>query len=166
VKIRALTTSVFALVWAGFAMATPPFIETYPAIEDLFITSCSSFDVRARGSTIYTEKTFFNKAGEAVRWRLSGHITESIYYNSTDDSIFVTQGAKGVGENFLYEVDLVTGATHIAGGLFRLTLPGIGHVVMFMGVEKVDADGNAVFHGLYAFPEGNTAAALCEALAS
>ena len=165
-KIRTLITSLFALVWTGLAMATPPFIDTYPFIEDLFITSCGSFDVRTRGSTIYTEKTFFNKAGEAVRWRISGHITESIYYNSTDESIFVTQGAKGVGENFLYEEDLVTGATHVSGGLFRLTLPGIGHVVMFMGVEKVDADGNVVFHGLAAFPEGDTAAALCEALAS
>jgi len=145
-------------------MAAPPFIDTYPASEDLFITSCGSFDVRTEASTIYTEKTFFDKSGEAVRWRLSGHVTESIYYNSTDKSIFVRQGAKGAGENFLYEEDLVTGEILNAGGFFRLTLPGVGHVVMAMGVEKTDADGNTVFHGLLAFPEGETAAALCDAL--
>lgn len=164
-NIHTVISSIVALTWASVAMATPPFIETFTVIDDLFIVDCGSFNVRTRAPTIITEKTFFDKSGEPVRFHASGHITESIYYNSTDDSIFVSQGANGVGENFFFMLDLITGEIVNAGGFFRLTLPGIGHVVMLMGVQKVDADGNVVFNGLDAFPEGDTASALCGALA-
>ncbi len=163
-KNRSLLLSAIALMWANVALAAPPFVETFTVIDDLFIVDCGSFDVRTRAPTIITEKTFFNKLGEPVKFQVSGRITESIYYNSTDDSIFVRQGANGVGENFFFMLDLITGEIVNAGGFFRLTLPGFGHVVMLMGVQKVDADGNVVFNGLEAFPEGDTAAALCGAL--
>ena len=163
-KIHSLIFGAVALMWASVGLATPPFIETFTVIDDLFIAECVGFDVRTEAPTVITEKTFFNKSGEAIKFHASGRITESIYYNSTDKSIFVTQGANGVGENFLFKVNLITGEVVNAGGFFRLTLPGIGHVVMFMGVFKVDADGNPVFHGLDAFPEGDTLTALCDAL--
>jgi hypothetical protein len=163
-KNRSLILSTIALMWASVGSATPPYIESFIVIDDLFIADCGSFDVRTRAPTRITEKTFFNKSGEPVGFHASGHITESIYYNSTDDSIFVSQGANGVGENFFFMLDLITGEIVNAGGFFRLTLPGFGHVVMLMGVQKVDAEGNVVFNGLEAFPEGDTAAALCAAL--
>ena len=165
-KICSLLFSAVTLMWASVGWATPPFIETFTVVDDLFIVACDGFDVRTEAPTIITEKTFFNSSGDPVNFQASGRITESIYYNSSDASIFVTQGKKGVGENFFFMVDLITGEIVNAGGFFRLTLPGIGHVVMFMGVQKVDAEGNVVFNGLAAFPEGDTAAALCDALAN
>jgi len=161
-KIRSLILSAVALTWASVGSATPPEIVTFVVVDDLFIVNCNGFDVRTEAPTIITEKTFFNSSGDPVTLHISGRITESIYYNSNDISIFVTQGAKGVGENFLIIVDLLTGEIVIHGGSFRLTLPGIGHVVMLMGVAMFN--GDFVFHGLDAFPEGDTAAALCEAL--
>ena len=161
-KIRSLIFSVVTLMWASVALATPPFIETFTVIDDLFVVACDGFDVRTEAPTIITEKTFFNSSGDPVKFQASGRITESIYYNSTDKSIFVTQGANGVGENFFFMVDLTTGEIVNAGGFFRLTLPGIGHVVMQVGVVKVD--GGFVFHGLEAITDGEIAAAICEAL--
>ena len=162
-KIRSLILSAVALMWASVGLATPPLIETFVVVDDLFIHDCGGFDVRTEAAIIITEKTFFNSSGDPVRLHISGRITESIYYNSNDISIFVTQGANGVGENFLLKVDLLTGEVINAGGAFRLTLPGIGHVVMLMGVAMFN--GDIVFHGLNAFPEGDTAVALCDALA-
>ena len=161
-KIRSLIFSTVTLMWASVGLATPPLIETFAVIDDLFIVGCDGFDVRTEAPLILTEKTFFNSSGDPVTFQVSGRITESIYYNSSDPSIFVTQGKKGVGENFFFMVDLITGEIVNAGGFFRLTLPGIGHVVMAMGVALID--GGVVFHGLEAFPEGETAAALCDAL--
>jgi hypothetical protein len=149
-------------MWASVGSATPTLIETFAVIDDFPITDCGDFQVRTESPTIITEKTFFNSSGDPVRFQASGRVTESIYYNSSDPSIFVTQGKNGVGENFFFMVDLNTGEIVNAGGFFRLTLPGIGHVVMQMGVAK--ENGEFVFHGLNAFPEGETAAALCDAL--
>lgn len=165
-NFRSFILSAVALSWANVVLATPPFIETFESLDDLFIVSCDGFDVRTEAPILITEKTFFNKTGDPVRFQVSGHVTESIYYNSTDKSIFVTQRKNGVGENFFFMLDLITGEVVNAGGFFRLTLPRIGHVVMLMGVQKVDDEGNVEFHGLDAFPEGDTAVALCDALSN
>ncbi len=151
-------------MWASVGSATPPLIETFAVVDDIFVIACDGFDVRTEAPTIITVKTFFNSSGDPVRVQVSGHITESIYYNSTDMSIFVTQGKNGVGENFMFNVDLTTGEFFEAGGMFRLTLPGIGHVVMFVGV--IMDNGEFVFNGLFAATDGETAAAICEALAA
>ena len=161
-KIRSLIFSAATLMWANVGLATPPFIDTFTFIDDLFIVACDGFDVRTEAPIIITEKTFFNSSGDPVKFQASGRITESIYYNSSDPSIFVTQGKNGVGENFFFMVDLITGEIVNAGGFFRLTLPGIGHVVMLMGVAKID--GGFAFHGLDAIAEGETGPAICEAL--
>ncbi len=163
-KIRSLILSAVALTWASVGLATPPEFVTFTLVDDLPITDCGDFAVWTLAPLKITEKTSFNKSGDAVRLQVHGNILESIYYNRGDPDIFVTQGKKGVGENFYVDIDLITGELHQSGGFFRLTLPGIGHVVMFMGTIKVDADGNFVFHGLDAFPEGDTEAALCAAL--
>ena len=163
-KIRSLILSAVALTWASVGSATPPEIVTFTDIDDLPITDCGDFEVWTLAKLKITIKTWFNDLDEPVRVQVHGKILESIYYNRSDITIFVTQGKKGVGENFLFDIDLTTGEVVNAGGFFRLTLPRIGHVVMLMGVEKIDADGNVVFHGLAAFPEGDTAAALCAAL--
>ena len=163
-KIRSLVLGAVALTWASVALATPPLIETFAVVDDLFVVECDGFDVRTEAPTIITVKTWFNESEEAVRVQVHGRITESIYYNSTDMSIFVTQGAKGVGENFMIMDDLITGEFFAAGGMFRLTLPGIGHVAMFVGV--IMENGEFVFNGLFAATDGETAAAICEALAA
>ena len=88
-KIRSLVLGAVALTWASVALATPPLIETFAVVDDLFVVECDGFDVRTEAPTIITVKTWFNESEEAVRVQVHGRITESIYYNSTDMSIFV-----------------------------------------------------------------------------
>ena len=163
-KIRSLILSAVALTWASVGLATPPEIFSFTDVDDLPITDCGDFEVWTMAPLKIRVKLSFNDSGDVVRVQVHGNILSSIYYNRGDPDIFVTQGKKGVGENFYSDEDLITGEFHQSGGNFRLTLPGIGHVVMFMGTFKVDAGGNFVFHGLDAFPEGDTEAALCAAL--
>lgn len=172
-KWTTVLLNIAALAWSSAAIAIPPFIQSYVTEEDLFITYCPdpfddvnyAFEVRSRAHLACMEKIFFDRFGEPVTFHGFCHVTESIYYNSNDESISVAQGAKGVGENLHFIFDFATGEFKITGAFFRLTLPGIGHVVMNIGIQRVDDMGNFEAHGLYAFPEGDTAAALCGALA-
>ena len=74
---------------------------------------------------------------------------------------------KLIQDNYLTNnIDLTTGDEHWSGALFRLTIPGIGHVLLDMGTWFWDASAETlVHHGpSYALAEGETGLALCEAL--
>ena len=130
------------------------------------VVECGDFDVWARGWEIDTEKYWFDDFGDPVRLQFSIHVKESEYYNSTDDSKFVSQGKNGVGENLSNNIDLTTGDQHISGVLFRLTIPKIGHVLRDAGTWWWDASEEMMVHQgpNFVLAEGETGLALCEAL--
>ena len=123
-KIRSVIFSAVTLMWASVAFATPPEIVTFTFVDDLPVADCGDFEVWTLAPVHLTEKTWFNDSDEPVRVQVHGRILESIYYNRDNIDIFVTQGKKGVGENFMVRVNLLTGEVVQAGGFFRLTLPG------------------------------------------
>jgi hypothetical protein len=164
-NIYSLTSCAVALAWTSVGLATPPEIVTFTIVDDFPVVDCGEFEVWTEAPTRITEKTFFNQSGQPVRLQVHGRVLESVYYNRSNPELFVSQGAKGVGEGFSNTFDLITGEiTNSSGNFFRLTLPGIGHVLMSVGHFGFDADGNFVFHGLEALADGETGLALCEAL--
>ena len=169
-KIKHIGLSVLVTV-LGLVMSLPAFADkpdiTRTIVDfDFLIVDCGDFEVWTKGSELDTEKWWFDETGEAVRYKLKAQITESIYYNNMDPDKNISQGKNGVGEGFSFLWDLTTGDQHWSGALFRITIPGVGHVLLDAGTWKYDAsEDNFVHHGPdYALAEGETGLALCEAL--
>ena len=169
-NIRRTVLSAFAamtaLLLAAPSYAGKPDIFRSMFEFDLLVVECDGFEVWTTGWERDTEKWWYNEFDEPVRLQFSVNITESEYYNNTDPTKFVTQGKNGVGENFTNNIDLTTGDERWSGALFRLTIPGIGHVLLDMGTWFWDASAATVVHygPDYALAEGETGLALCEAL--
>ena len=170
-KIRQVVTGAIAFAMVLFLMvpahADKPQVFRYASDFDLGpVVDCGEFEVWTRGWEIDTEKWWFNEDGDAVRLQFSIHVKESEYYNAVDDTKFIVQGKNGVGENFTNNIDLTTGDQHWSGLQFRLTIPGVGHVLLDAGTWFWDeSEGMLIHHGPdYALAEGETGLALCEAL--
>jgi hypothetical protein len=151
--------------WAASVGATQPFFDTFVVEDDFDLVNCGSYDVNVAATIRITEKLSFNRDGEPIRVQVQLKVLESRFYNSTDNSLFINQGKNGVGENVSGSINFVTGAERWSGAEFRLTIPGIGHVLMEIGTWKYDEYGNLTRHGQSALAEGDTGLALCEALA-
>ena len=151
--------------WAASVGATPPFFDTFVVEDDFDLVNCGAYDVNAAATLRITEKWSFDHDGEPIRPQVQLKVLESLFYNSTDESIFIRQGKNGVGENVSGSINFVTGAERWSGAEFRLTIPGIGHVLMEIGTWKWDEFGNFKRHGQSALAEGDTGPVLCEALA-
>lgn len=153
------------------AQATPPSIVTFEIDDEFPLLGCevngNTFDVWVFSPTKITIKSWFEDGIEVRRFtRLN--VRGARFYNFDDPDIFVTQnnGNDGVGENLTARENFVTGEVQVTGAPFRLTIPGIGRVLMDVGVFKVDEDGNVVINGQSFFlADGESAPALCEALA-
>jgi len=168
-------TSVAVLFLLAPAHADKPEIFRYAISFDFGpIVECNDFEVWTRGWERDTEKWWYDRTGMPVRLQVTINITESEYYNTSTDK-FVSQGKKGVGENIMIDYDiigvdefgfLIFGDNHQAGAPFRLTIPGIGHVLLDAGTWFWDAaEQMLIHHGPdYALAEGETGLALCEAL--
>ena len=141
------------------------------------LVECDGFEVYTTGLERDTLKLWFDADGNPVRLQVQILILESKYYNTLDpDNKFVTQGKNGVGENVTLDLEvvgvdpdfgfLIFGDRHEAGAAFRLTLPGIGHVVLHVGTWFYDASEDVLIHKGpdFVLAEGESAPALCEAL--
>ena len=159
-------TVILAGAWAAIAGATPPSKTTFVIVDDFLIVECGDYNVRTNADSKITQTLWFDDDENPIRVQVKIKVTRSEYYNDVDPAISISQGANGVGENVTIDIDLVTGAQHDSGAAFRLTIPGIGHVLMSTETFKFDEDGNIVIHGHdFALAEGETGLALCEALA-
>ena len=154
------------LLLAGPSYADKPDIFRYMSQFNFPVLDCGSFQVWTSGWERDTEKWWYNELGEPVKLQVSIAITKSEYYNNLEPNKFVVQGKNGVGENATIRIDLVTDDEHNTGAQFRLTLPGIGHVVLDAGTWLWDASEEMLIHHgpAFAFAEGETGLALCEAL--
>jgi len=122
------------------AWAIPPISSTDIVVDEIWIADCDTYDVRVSATTKIRETLFFNQEGDPDRLRLSIHILGSTFYNCPDNlgypacaenpSIFIQQGRFGIGENAEGWIDLVTGEERFTGAQWRLTLPGIGLVMI------------------------------------
>lgn len=130
------------------------------------VVDCGSFQVWTSGWERDTEKWWYDKDGNPEKLQVTINITESQYFNNVEPDKFVTQGKNGVGENVTVTIDLVTGDQQNSGALFRLTIPGIGHVLLDVGTLFWDQSTQTVIrHGPdFALAEGETGLALCEAV--
>ena len=181
-NIRALvlfvTVPVAAVLLFSSAYAGKPEISRFVGPFDFGpVVECDGFDVWTSGLERVTEKLWFDADGNPVRLQVHVLITESKYYNTNDpENKFVAQGKNGVGENLMLELEvvgvdpdfgfLIFGDTHNSGAAFRLTLPGIGHVLLDVGTWFYDASEDVLVHKGpdFVIAEGDTAPALCEAL--
>ena len=180
-NIRALvlfvTVPAAAVLLFSSAYAGKPEISRFVGPFDFGpVVECDGFDVWTSGLERVTEKLWFDADDNPVRLQLHVLITESKYYNSSDPDKFVSQGKNGVGENLMLELEvvgvdpdfgfLIFGDTHNSGAAFRLTLPGIGHVLLDVGTWFYDALADVLVHKGpdFVIAEGETAPALCEAL--
>ena len=179
---KALASNVAALV-AAFLLSSSvyagkPEISRFVVPFDFGpIVECDSFGVWTSGLERDTLKLWFDADGNPVRLQVHILITQSKYYNTLDpDNKFVTQGRNGVGENVTLDLEvvgvdpdvgfLIFGDRHESGAAFRLTLPGIGHVLLHVGTWFYDASEDVLVHKGpdFVIAEGETAPALCEAL--
>jgi hypothetical protein len=181
-KIRALALNVVvpvaAFLLSSSVYAGKPEISRFVVPFDLGpIVECDGFEVWTSGLERDTLKLWFDADGNPVRLQVQILITESKYYNTIDpDNKFVTQGKNGVGENVTLNLEvvgvdpdfgfLIFGDRHESGAAFRLTLPGIGHVVLSVGTWFYDASEDVFVHKGpdFVIAEGESAPALCEAL--
>ena len=161
-----LIAAMTGLLIAAASYASKPDVFRYILEFDLPIVDCGTFEVWTSGWERDTEKWWYDEFGDPVRLRLSINITESQYYNNMEPDKFVTQGKNGIGENIAIDFDLITGDQHSSGAGFRLTIPGVGHVLMDVGTLFWDPSTETlVRHGQdFALAEGETGLALCEAL--
>lgn len=161
-----LVMTMTGLLLAMSAYADKPVISRSIADFDFEVVDCDSFQVWTKGFQKETEKLWLNENDEPVRLTLTVQITESEYYNYQEPAKSVSQGKSGVGEGFVYTFDFATGDEHWSGNLFRITIPGVGHVLLDVGTWLYDASENIlVHHGPdYALAEGEAGLALCEAL--
>ena len=160
-----LLTAMTGLLLTAPSYADKPQIVREMNLFDILIVDCGSFEVRTKGWERDTFKWWYDEFGAPLKVQVQIHITEGEYYNATDPEKTVSQGKNGVGENATIKFDFVSGAEHHSGAAFRLTIPGIGHVLLHAGTWIWGADGTFVHHGPdFAFAEGETGLALCEAL--
>jgi hypothetical protein len=159
------------LTMTGLLLATPsyadkPEIFRFMTDFNFLVVECDGFEVWTKGWQKETEKLWFNEDDEPVRLQWTLHITESEYYNYLEPEKTVSQGKNGAGEGLSYTFDFTTGDEHWSGDLFRITIPGVGHVLLDAGTWFWDASEEIfVHHGPdYALVEGESGLALCEAL--
>jgi hypothetical protein len=180
--IRALvlnvTVPVAAVLLSSSVYAGKPEISKEIIAFDMGpIVACDGFEVWTSGLERDTTKLWFDADGNPVRLQVQILIKESRYYNTLDpDNKFVTQGKNGVGENITLDLEvvgvdpdfgfLIFGDQDQFGAAFRLTLPGIGHVLLHAGSWFYDASEDVLVHKGpdFVIAEGETAPALCEAL--
>ena len=162
-----LASLLVLLASASSALAAPPDIVRFSEPFEWGLVDCGDFIVYTRGMQHTTVKTFFDKHGVAIKAQIIVQVTEGEYYNSEDDTHSISQGVNGRGENATLIVDLATGEQTETGALFRLTIPGVGRVVMHVGKFVFDEDYNLLYQAGQDFflAEGDTGYALCEALA-
>jgi hypothetical protein len=154
------------LLIASTSYADKPQVFRYMSEFDFLVVDCGTFEVWASGWERDTEKWWYDEFGDPVRMQWSLKVTESEYYHKGEPDKFITQGNDGVGENWTFRIDFITGEQHNSGAGFRLTIPGIGHVLMDVGTLFWNpSTGTLVSHGQrFALAEGETGLALCEAL--
>jgi hypothetical protein len=164
--IIGLVLTMTGLLLATSAYADKPVVSRSMTDFDFEVVDCDSFQVWTKGFQKETEMLWFDEDDEPVRLKLTVHITESEYYNYQEPAKTVSQGKNGVGEGFIYTFDFITGDEHWSGNLFRITIPGVGHVLLDAGTWFYDASEDIlVHHGPdYALAVGETGLALCEAL--
>jgi hypothetical protein len=164
--LLAVAVATTGLLGAPVSLAGTPLITREALQFDLPLVECDGFEVWTSGLETDTFKYWYDESGVAVRLQWAIHVTEGQYYNRNDPTKFITQGKNGVGENQTARIDLTNGDVHFSGAPFRLTIPGIGHVVLQAGTGFWDeSEGTFVWHGpLVVFAEGETGLALCEAL--
>ncbi len=151
--------------WAAVAGATPPSITTMTFVEILEIADCGKYHVLWERETKLTEKVWSDHDGNATRITTKLQLIAGEIYNDVYPGISISQRKNGVGEIVILDENLAAGEIHASGPAFRLTIPGIGHVLMNAGTFKRDEEGDMVLDGLSALAERETARALCEALA-
>ena len=161
-----LIAATVGLLLASTSYAGKPDVFRYMSEFNFPVVDCGSFEVWTSGWEKDTEKWWYDDFGDPVRLQFSVNVTESQYYNNMEPDKFVTQGKNGVGENFTNNIDLTTGDQHWSGLQFRLTIPGIGHVLLDAGTWWWDASEEMLIHKgpYFALAEGETGLALCEAL--
>ena len=169
-RIRRLGTGLIAAIagslFATSVLADKPEIFRYAWAFDFSIVDCGSFEVWTSGLERDSEKWWYDNDGNPEKLQITINVTESQYYNNMEPDKFVTQGKNGVGENVSIWIDMVTGDQKNSGAMFRLTIPGIGHVLLDVGTLFWDQSTQTVIrHGPnFALAEGETGLALCEAL--
>ena len=148
------------------ALAGEPLIIRSATDFNYPVIGCGDFEVWHSGWERDTEKYWFNELGEPVRLQWSSKVTESEFYNRNEPDKSIAQGRSGVGETVSVNFDLTTGDYHASGLSWRLTIPGVGHVLMDIGTWFWDdAEQMYLHHGPgFAVAVGNTGPALCEAL--
>ena len=173
-----MTMVTAGLLSSPTTLAEKPSIFRETSNFDLLVAECGTFNVRTSGIERDTYKWSYDKSGDPVRFQWHINVTESRYYNSEDPTKFITQGKNGVGENQTYDFDLtncdVAGDPwsgngcdeHFSGGVFRITIPGIGRVLWDTGTWFWDqSEATMTHHGpAFVLAEGDTGLALCEAL--
>lgn len=158
-KLLFSTLAAASFLGASLSHAETPVIFREVSEFDLELVDCTDFVVRTKG----WEKDTFKIYPDRLVWKIQ--VTDSVYYNSADPEKFIQQGKNGIGENQTY-VFYNNGDVKWAGAPFRITIPGIGHVLISTGNYYWDeSEQSWVRHGLFfVLAEGETGLALCEAL--
>jgi len=147
---------------ATLSLAAQPVRQTilFPD-EELFIGECDGFDIWNISDLEIIVTTFFNNNGDFVRQSVMFKVSNSVYFNSEDPSIYLDGGP---GEVEIDQFNATTSTLSITGVPFKVTVPGQGAIFLEAGRTFIDFNtGEVTYSGPSDFEEGNVDA-LCDAL--
>jgi hypothetical protein len=155
-----LTSLVAIALSATPAAGTPPQVVIFKdqGFFGLSDVSCDGFELlyTLLGERV-TEITHFDDAGNPVRVR-DTFVVEGRFTNSVTGETFRDHAAG------LFEIDLTTGVTSVAGLQFNYHSTGEGLLFLDAGRRIQDADGNLLFVAGPTDFEGGGIDAICAAL--
>ena len=166
--MRWLGRSAFVLVlslWLGaaaHAQGANAIVFRYIQNDSMVIADCDDFQIVAEWTAHWTVVHHFEMDGTySQNWHVKIIGTDR-YYNSTDPNKEVF-GGPGEVQNSRY--DEATNTLTMTGGMFRVTLPGRGVILLEAGTQLLDLDTGEfiIHHGPYDVTSGQVGE-LCEYL--
>ena len=119
------------------------------------------FQIMVDAEFSFKETSFFDKAGNLVKFRVKWSLTKGKYKNSADPTKFIDL-APGWGAN--QWIDVETGQNVQTGASTKITVPGWGVILQQIGRIVINADETIVFEaGQWGYPE--EMAVVCDYLA-
>lgn len=143
-------TAILALNTA-VAFAAAPTTVTYPLQGTVLLAQCDGFQVLDDYDITLVQTTFYDKDGNRTMMNIKIDGTDTYRHSVTGQSITM-------GSHFMIHNDYVEGQSSAMGLQYHLTVPGLGQVLLDVGLMVYDFQvGDYVFFaGSHQVASGDT----------
>lgn len=136
--------------------------ETWSSEHEFRVAGCDGFEAWTKATSRWKRTQFFSREEQSLRVTDLLEDWDAEYYNNAAPDVRIRHRSTGVGDNLELTQWLVDGQvvrTEAKGNPFRVAIPNVGALVL----QASDGAGSG-WTRFDVLPEGDTAAALCEAL--